>query len=175
MNSNSNKVMTAVGPLAMAKKHDATKRDRSHVFTAILFALFLITLLFAITAGTNVYRSLHETADAADNARLGVNLIANTVRANDSIDSVAAGTGPEGQSLVLREHLSSGDYETRLYLYDGYVVQEYSLAGAAYTPDRATQIVESSQFSYTYANGLLSITTDQGTADVALRSVGGGA
>lgn len=174
MTSNNEKMMQAVVPMSLIKKNASTKGDKSHAFTALLFALFVITLLFAILTGTNVYQSLHETSSAANNERLGVNLIANTVKSNDATDAVAVGTGPEGQSLVMQERLASGNYETRLYLYDGYIVEEYALAGTAYTPERATQIVESSTFSFSYANGLLSITTDEGTANVALRSVGGG-
>lgn len=166
-------IMDAAAVNALAGK-GRKKGDSSHVFTALLFALFIITLLFAITAGTTVYRSLYETSSAADDSRLGVNLVANTVRANDETDAVAAGQGPEGQSLVLVEHLASGTYETRLYLYQGYVVEEYSLEDAAYTPERASKIVESDTFSFAYANGLLTVTTSQGTADIALRSVGGG-
>lgn len=148
--------------------------DNSHAFTAVLFALFLFTLLLAILAGTNVYGALNNLRNDADTTRLSLNLVANTVRANDAVDSVAVGEGPEGKSLVLVERLESGNYETRIYLYEGYIVEEYSLAEAQYTPERATQIAPSSTFDFTYAHGLLTIITDKGNADIALRSIGGG-
>lgn len=175
MSQSTQQLVNEIAPMAQAKSRTAKQRDLSHVFTALLFALFLLTMLLSISAGTNLYRALYDTSTAADNERLGMGLMVNTVRANDALDAVAAGSGPEGQSLVLTETVGTDSYETRLYLYEGYVVQEYSLAGSAYTPQRATQLVESSQFSFTYKKGLLSITTDQGTSQVALRSVGGGA
>ena len=112
--------------------------EYGRVFTALLFALFVITLLLAI-------------------------------------DAVSVGAGPEGRSLVLTERLANGTYETRIYLYRGQVVEEYSVAGTPYTPDKATPVVATGTFDFTYSQGLLTIVTDEGRAEVALRSVRGGA
>ena len=153
----------------------ARERDSGRIFTVILFSIFVISLLLAIYAGTGIYRSIASTRDTSDATRLGLNLIANNVHATDATGGIAAGTGPEGRSLVLVEHLDSGTYETRIYLYQGNVVEEYALAGAAYTPAKAAKIASSSQFSYTYENGLLIVTTDQGSIDIALRTMQAGA
>lgn len=152
-----------------------SERDSSHLFTAMLFFVFVLMMLVAVIAGTKVYSDLRELQTSANESRLGVSLIANMVHANDAASSVATGKGPEGKSLVLRQELESGTYETRIYLYDGYVVEEYTLEGSAYTPERATQIVKSDTFSFSYADGVLSIECDEGTARVSLRSLLGGA
>ena len=81
----------------------------------------------------------------------------------------------EGPALVLRETLPGGVYETRLYRYDGVIMEEYALADAPYDPEKATAIVVSSVFDFTYRDGLLTLTTDAGTVSVALRSGGGDA
>ncbi|WP_417144466.1 DUF4860 domain-containing protein [Raoultibacter massiliensis] len=157
-------------PFSEAKRSQAAGSS-GHMFTALLFALFVIALLLAVVAGTNVYRNLNDTRSGADEARLGLTLLANNVRANDAADAIAAGTGPEGRSLVLVERLDSGTYETRIYRHEGNIVEEYALADAAYTPEKAVVICPSDVFDFSYGNGLLTITTDQGSADVALRSV----
>lgn len=178
-------------------------RDFGRVFTGLLFALFVITLLMAILAGTGVYRALHQESAAADNQRLSLTLLANDVRANDQINAVARawvtedsvlmdiaegadalgdstmeaeateGSLLDGSALVLRETLDSGVYETRLYRYDGTIMEEYALANAPYDPEKATPIVKSSVFDFTYEGGLLTIITDAGEVSVALRSGGG--
>lgn len=157
-------------PFSEAKRPQAAGSS-GHMFTALLFALFVIALLLAVVAGTNVYRNLNDVRSGADEARLGLTLLANNVRANDAADAIAAGTGPEGRSLVLVERLDSGTYETRIYRHEGNIVEEYALADAAYTPEKAVVICPSDVFDFSYGNGLLTITTDQGSADVALRSV----
>lgn len=148
-----------------------------HAFTVALFALFVVALLLAILAGTGVYRALRAADGAASGERLSTSLIANAVRATDAAGSVSAAEGPEGPSLVLTEHLDSGDYQTRFYLYRGFVVQEYALADAPLAPDAATPVVESASFSFELdeGSGLLRVSTDAGEVLVALRSAGGDA
>lgn len=145
------------------------------VFTALLFALFILALLIAIMAGTGLYRALVDVRTQADTSRLATGLIANSVRAADSADAVGAGQGPEGPSLVLTERLESGTFETRIYKYRGAIVEEYALADTAYTPDKASHIVDSESFSFDYDKGLLTVEADDGSVQVALRSTKGGA
>lgn len=150
-------------------------RDLGRIFTMLLFALLVVAMLLSIIVGTTVYRSLSSIQTTSEDTRLSLGLIENSVRSSDATDSVGVGQGPEGRSLVLIEHLTSGTYETRIYLYQGEIVEEYAISGAAYTPAKATRIASSQTFSFTYKGGLLAITTDHGTVDVALRNVQGGA
>lgn len=145
------------------------------IFTVLLFALFIVALLIAIMVGTGLYRALVDVREQADTSRLATGLVANSVRAADAVNAIGAGQGPEGRSLVLTERLDSGTFETRIYAYQGSIVEEYALADAAYTPEKATPIVESQRFAFSYENGLLTVDTDDGSVQVALRSVRGGA
>ena len=147
----------------------------SRIFTALLFLLFIAALLIALVIGTNVYSSLQHVYQTANGERLANNLVANVIHANDAVDSIAVGKGPEGKSLVLIENTDNGTFETRGYLYKGKIIEEYSMAGTPYTPERATEvIVPSDIFDFSYANGCMTIVTDQGETKVALRSVKGG-
>lgn len=86
-------------------------------------------------------------------------------------DAVEVGEGPEGKALVLRETLDgTTSYETRIYAYRGKIVEEYVLAENAYMPEKAIAIFDSDTFDFSYDNGLITITTDDGTAAIALRS-----
>lgn len=154
-----------------AKMREERQPDYNRTFTGLLFSLFIVALLIAIVVGVHVYSALSADRTATDDERLAMSLLVNDVRANDAVGSIAMGQGPEGHSLVLLERLPVGTYETRIYQYKNHIVQEYAMAGAAYTPESATQIVESRRFDFSYAKGLLTLTTDQGITSVALRSV----
>lgn len=171
---NEDPVMEALTSRGMAQRGEGGQ-NFGRVFTALLFALFILALLIAIMAGTGLYRALVEVRDQADTSRLATGLIANSVRAADSVDAVGRGQGPEGSSLVLTERLENGTFETRIYAYQGAIVEEYALADAAYTPDKASHIVDSERFSFDYNSGLLTVETDDGMVEVALRSAKGGA
>ena len=84
------------------------------------------------------------------------------------------GSGPEGPSLVLVEYLDTGTYETRIYLINGAIVEEYAISGTPYDASRAVKLADSSKLLFSYEDGLLTIVTDQGTTEVALRSMQGG-
>lgn len=143
--------------------------------TRILMLVLLAVLLMALILGVTVYRNVANIQIDADDGRLRSYGIANVVRSGDGVGSIKFGNGPEGYALVAMEHLDFGTYETRIYLNNGHIVQEYSNAEAPYDPSKAVILADSSKFDLSYNNGLLTIATDQGTTSVALRSLQKGA
>ena len=164
----------ALSKLSELNLEDTGARRTRKLFPVLLLCVFFVALLLALIAGVAVYRHVSDMQSANVQRREGVELIANIVRANDAQGAVASGEGPEGKSLVIVEKLDSGTYETRLYLYKGKIVQEYSQQGTAYTPAKASTVTDSKSFDFTYGNGLLTVTTDQGSCEVALRYLQGG-
>ena len=144
-----------------------------HVFAVVLLALFLVALLGAVAFGTSVYQRLNEQRTAAEGARSPLGVIVNAVRATDAAGSVAAGSGPEGAALVLVERLETGTYETRFFLADGWVMEQYAVAGTPYDAESATRLAPSGSFWFEADDGLLTVGCDAGSARVALRSEGG--
>ena len=71
---------------------------------------------------------------------------------------------------MLVERLASGTYETRFFLSDGWLVEQYAVAGSPYDTDAATRLAEYSSFSFEEDDGLLTVSCDAGSARVALRS-----
>ncbi len=158
----------------LADAADASATRTRRLVPAILYLLFVLALLVALMAGALLFRAVLAQKTAIDADRTAVSLLSGYVRANDAIGAVGEGQGPEGPSLVLSESGQADTYETRIYLYKGAIVQEYAIAGTPYMPDEATKIADSSTFSFSYHAGLLTISCDQGTAEVALRTAQGG-
>lgn len=143
--------------------------NASHIFTGVLFALFVVVLLIAIVIGTNIYKSLYQANGQISEERMATSLLFNTIKTADAQNALEIGRGPEGRALVLNECTSSGTYETRLYLYEGSLVQEYAYDGASYDPRRASPLIETERFDFDYRDGLLTITTDQGQINITFR------
>ena len=163
--------VSAIAGLSLKEKKPSRIKQ---VFSPLILGVFFVALLLALISGVLVYKYITDTQTQDNTVREGAGLITNVVRANDANETIAAGTGPEGRSLVVLETLDSGSYETRYYLYQGKILQEYSLAGTPYTPEKASEVIDSSTFEFSYSHGLLSVTTDEGTSEVALRSMQGG-
>jgi hypothetical protein len=169
-----NERVDALVNVARVQLTDEKPHAIGRLFPALFLAVLFSLLLIALVTGVRTYSSVAAAQSENSTSREGLELIANSVRANDAEGSIAVGEGPEGRSLVVVEKLTSGTYEVRTYLYEGKVVQEYAPAGNKYTPASATVLATSDSFDFTYADGLLTISTDQGTCEVALRNLEGG-
>lgn len=149
------------------------ERGSGRLFTVVLFSFIVFFLLVTLLVGMQVYSTVNDSRVASDNSRLSLSLIAHNVRMNDSTDSISVGNGPEGQALVLTENLEAGSYETRIYAYEGKIVEEYTASDNTYTPEKAQELARSDRFEFAYRDGLLTVYTDHGSVDIALRSAQG--
>ena len=166
--------------LALEESQEAVQGSREprrtgHIFTLALMAVFFLVMMGSLTAGATIYRNVASVRNQTDDLHLQSGLMVNIVRMNDMADAVTTAPGPEGEALVLVEELESGTYETRVYHYQGAIVQEYAIQGRPFNPDNAVKIVDSATFAFQFEDGLLSIQTDDGTFHAALRSQQGGA
>lgn len=173
-NVNSESRIEAISALAHLDVQGNEKLSAKRVFPTIILGVFFVAMLLALISGVMVYQSISANIDKANTAREGAGLICNAVHANDADGAVAVGEGPEGRSLVIMEKTTDGTYETRFYLSEGKLVQEYSVTGSPYTPENASVVTSTDTFDFTYDHGLLTVSTDQGTAETALRSLEGG-
>lgn len=139
------------------------------VAALVLFALFTVVLLVALAAGVRAYAHLTDAQDQVRTDRFADNLVVNAVRAADAFNAVSAADGPEGPVLVLSQRTAAGTFQTRIYASEGTLYQEYALDEAPLDPKTATPIMQTDTFAFSFADGLLEVTTDQGTACVALR------
>lgn len=169
MSARMDQLLDAVGEARAARGTERGGRS-THVFAVALLALFLLALLGAIAFGTQVYQRLNERSAGAADARSPLGVIVNAARATDAPGSVERGEGPEGDALVLVERLETGTYETRFFLCDGWLVEQYAVAGAPYETDGATWLAEAGSFSFELDDGMLTVSCDEGSARAALRS-----
>ena len=157
-------------------KKSGKRSSTIRVFTVVLLAVFFVVLMCGLAAGVAMYQAVANNQLDTNAARMQSGLLASNIHANDEASALGVGNGPEGRSLVLtKTDADGGKYEMRLYLHQGSIVQEYSVAGAAYTPERAQPLLSSNSFDFELHGNLLVIHTDQGATNVALRSYQGGA
>ena len=149
------------------------RRGDAQLMSVALMAVFFVALMGSLAAGATMYRSAVEAQEEANDLHLQSGLITNVVRYNDVATALREADGPEGPALVLSRTLASGTYETRIYHYQGQVLQEFAAAGRPFDPKGATPLMRTEEFSFEVHDGLLTFTTDRGSFDVALRADAG--
>ena len=144
------------------KKHGAFWM---HLYPLLLFAIIVLSLLFLVMTGTGLYSAVVDSQTRNREARAALSYLAARVHAADAAGAVSVGEGPEGAALLLRENADGETYETRIYLYEGALREEYGTADAALDPQDAKS------FSVEQVRpGLLVVSTEYGSADIGLRS-----
>ena len=140
-----------------------------------LFAMVILVILGLVIMGTTTYRRTVEANNDANATRAALSYVATTAKSLDSADCCRVEQGAEGDVLVLTEDAEGVTYETRLYLHDGYLVEEYAEADSPLSPDDATRIARTDELDFKLGDGgLLTVTTSWGTEHVALRSMRAG-
>ncbi|MCI9129596.1 MAG: DUF4860 domain-containing protein [Eggerthellaceae bacterium] len=151
--------------------HKSAEARTKGIAPVLLFALFMIILLTTLICGLSAYAAEVNRSDASKESRIAAGALTNMVRGADSEGCISSADGPEGKALVLLDRTSSDVFETRIYLYDGNLVQEQVIEGAKYDPEGAVPMFETDTFSFQLTGNLLTLTTDSGSVDVDLRSV----
>ena len=158
--------------IAAFERSDYKQRSRDilRAFTMLLVAVFFIALMACLAVAARLYSDVVGVQDRTSETHVQSSFVANVVHAGDEAGALKAVEGPEGPALVLVETLPTGSYETRIYCYQGTVYQEYAVAGAGFNPASAVALFESGTLDFGLQGSLLTMKTDQGQVQVALRT-----
>ena len=143
-------------------------------FSLALFMLMLGCILWLTALGAGLYGSLEASRTANEQTRAALGSLVARVRSGDAAGAARLDSGPEGDMLVLTEQESG--YEFRIYLADGWLMEQFCAADAATDPEAAQPLAPAQEFTAQWASpALLRLTVDGNTADAALSSARGGA
>lgn len=138
----------------------------------LLFGVFAACVLVVLLTGADAYRRLTDRDQAAYERRTGVQYIATRVRQSDHAGGVAVEDFGGADALVLG---ADETYASRVYCYDGWLMELYCLAEEPMEPQDGQRILEAEDLALSLEDGLLEIalTMPDGTEDtlrLALRS-----
>lgn len=156
------------GECGMDKKRGG--RLGSAPFSLALFVLMLGCVLVLAIFGARVYRALTENQSRNNALRASLSYVAARLRAADQAQAVAVEAGPQGDALVLADAGEDTGYETRIYVYDGQLMEEYAARDSGYDPANAQAVARTDTFTVTLDGGLVTVNTDQGRVSVYLHT-----
>ncbi len=119
----------------------------------LLFGVFAACLMAVLFTGANAYRRLTVRNNAFYENRTCAQYVTVKVRQADGPTAVDVEAFGEGDALVFPD----GDYMTRVYYYDGYLMELYSEKDAALGPEAGEKVMEAGGLSISLEDGMLSI------------------
>lgn len=146
------------------------KKLDSAPFSLALFVLMLGCVLLLAVFGAQVYGTLTQSQNRNKAVRASLSYVAARLRAADEEQAVSVVPGPQGDALLLSDVGEATGYQTRIYLYDGWLMEEYTDEQSEFAPDGAQPVARTDTFAVTVNGSLATVTTDQGTICVFLHT-----
>ena len=148
------------------------RRSKHHIdglMALLLFGVFAACVLSVLLTGAGAYRRLTERDRQSYDRRTCVQYIATRVRQAD----VRGGVELEAFGGLTALALSEGDYVTRLYCYDGHLMELYAGGEAALSPVDGEPVMALEALEMSLEGGLLTLVLEspQGERDTLLLSL----
>lgn len=150
-------------------------------FVIVLFAVFAVTIMAVLALGANSYQKLVKRDTESYNKRIITSYVTAKIHNHDINGDVAVGgfakvDEEDGvDTLHLYETINGEKYDVRIYYYDGYIRELFTIAGLDIKPEAGSRITEAGGLSLRQDGSIIQITatdTDglQNTSTVAIRS-----
>ncbi len=143
------------------------------IASLLLTCVFAVTLLMALVTGAGVYRRVAEQSERGSERRLGLTYITAKVLSSDEAGQVEAGAFGDSGAVYLYEDLDGLDYETILYVHDGWLMELFCEKEWELEPGDGERIAQAERLEVTRDGGLLRLgyTGASGQYDSALLSL----
>ncbi len=120
----------------------------------LLFGVFAVCVLMVLLSGADAYRRLVDRDQTAYDRRIGVQYVATRLHQADSLDYVTVEKFGDSDALLLSDN---DGYVTRIYCYEGYLMELYAAKDAILEPQAGEAIMESAGLELSLTDGLLMI------------------
>ncbi len=137
------------------------KGQASGIYIIAITAFFLGCFLLLVLFGTNIYRGIAGRQAANNDQRAILSYLLTTTKMNET-EITKKTDGQYGELLVVED--TGTGYGNRIYVADGYLVEDYGKVDGALMPDYAIRIGETATFEIEEINaGLMKVSTDEGS------------
>ena len=152
-------------------KKKSIQHQMDGLVALLLFGIFAACVLAVLLTGAGAYRRLVRRDQAAYERRTCVQYIATRVRQADIEGGVAV--EPFGEITALA--LTSEGFTTRVYCYDGWLMELYTAQDAELEPEAGERVMELDSLELSLEDGLLTARIGRGgggtdTLQLSLRS-----
>lgn len=120
----------------------------------LLFGVFAACLMAVLFTGANAYRRLTFRNNVFYENRTCAQYMAVKVRQQQDAHAIEIESFGEGDALVFPD----GKYVTRVYYYDGYLMELYSETNSVLDPQAGEKVMEAGGLSLSLEDGMLFIT-----------------
>ena len=130
----------------------------STVAALLVLAVFAVGILGVLLGGAEAYQRLTRRDQAAYDRRTAAQYLTTKLRQAPGSGAVSMGSFGESDALLITEEWESVAFATRIYCYDGWLMELYSLADGEFSPADGQKIVPMDRLQVAQAGNLLELT-----------------
>ena len=117
------------------------ERSLSTLAALLTFALFAIGILSVLLGGAKVYRRLNQRDQQSYDSRTCAQYIATKLRQVPTPDAVVIASFGDGDALLIGETIGQDSYLTRVYCYNGWLMELFTISGGDFAPEDGEKIL----------------------------------
>lgn len=144
-----------------------TKRNRANSISGLaallVFCVFAVGILSVLLSGASAYRRLTERDQMAYDSRTCVQYVATKVRQASAPGCVLLSEFGDGDALVIVQEYDGLEYWTRVYCYDGWLMELFASASDDFDPEDGEKIMEAQSLTLTQTGAFLGVTIVDGS------------
>ena len=130
-------------------------RSLSTLASLGLLAVFAVLILSVLLGGAGAYRRLTQKGQQQFDSRTCVQYIATKVR--QAPEGVQADTFGMSDALVIPQTYGEVQYVTRIYCYDGWLMELFTAASGDFAPEDGERLMPAKRLSLSLKDGLLTV------------------
>ena len=136
----------------MKKRTDTIQHHMDTLAALLLFGVFAVCVLAVLLTGADAYGRLTQRDREAHDRRSCIQYVATRIRQSDTAGGVTVEPFGDTTALVLGE----GDFVTRVYCYEGYIMELYCAADdTELTPQDGERVMAADSLDLYLEDGLL--------------------
>ncbi len=123
----------------------------------LVFCIFAGCILLVLMTGADVYNRLVQREQTQFDQRTVAQYVTTRLRQGDLAGAVSVETFGGRSTLVIRETIAGNPYETRVYCYDGYVRELFSIADGDFEPVDGEKVLEAEALDFWLEQSVLRV------------------
>lgn len=138
-----------------------SKHYISGLMALLLFAVFAVSVLSVLLAGTQVYQRLSDRDDTSYSSRTAVQYLCTKVRQSDQAGAIDVASFCGRDALLVSQELQGELFLTRIYCHDGYLCELFSPASVEALPEYGEPLLPLNDMELHLEDGLLQVSMEQ--------------
>ena len=137
---------------------------RYAVAALLVLAVFAVGILGTLLGGAGIYRRLTQRDQQGFNSRTCAQYIATRVR--QAPGQVKVASFGDGDALVIPETIGGKTYLTRVYCFDGWLMELFTAESGSFDPQDGEKLLPAQNLALTIEDGLLSVCLSGSSGDI---------